>query len=304
MLLVRVPFPSSPPGSTRWSMLTHGEIKQCRKVQQASAPHGLPGQARQRRRRKSFSRHVQRFPGSLRTPSLRRSRICGAPLTRCTASGTRHSDAQKIPFSQRPCARVLPTAPKKIRPRQQKRGEAPKGACANHIRAAATNVAVCRCFSAAARHSRGRARLPALHRGTHHRLLPRWLSPRTGFPQSTARRCFARSPPTLFALSTLRADRSFCRSTGAPGPPGSGSHSIRARAPHPAAVFRKCPRERRPLGASGFCTGNENEDDCQAYKSQKKRRLPNLPTRGRSKACPCQSWRPSSGAPVPLSSPS
>jgi hypothetical protein len=109
MLLVRVPFPSSPPGSTRWSMLTHGEIKQCRKVQQASAPHGLPGQARQRRRRKSFSRHVQRFPGSLRTPSLRRSRICGAPLTRCTASGTRHSDAQKIPFSQRPCARVLPT---------------------------------------------------------------------------------------------------------------------------------------------------------------------------------------------------
>jgi len=285
-------------------MLTHGEIKQCRKVQQASAPHGLPGQARQRRRRKSFSRHVQRFPGSLRTPSLRRSRICGAPLTRCTASGTRHSDAQKIPFSQRPCARVLPTAPKKIRPRQQKRGEAPKGACANHIRAAATNVAVCRCFSAAARHSRGRARLPALHRGTHHRLLPRWLSPRTGFPQSTARRCFARSPPTLFALSTLRADRSFCRSTGAPGPPGSGSHSIRARAPHPAAVFRKCPRERRPLGASGFCTGNENEDDCQAYKSQKKRRLPNLPTRGRSKACPCQSWRPSSGAPVPLSSPS
>jgi hypothetical protein len=29
----------------------------------------------------------------------------------------------------------------------------------------------------------GRARLSALHRGTRHRLLPRWLSPRTGFSQ-------------------------------------------------------------------------------------------------------------------------
>ena len=148
MLLVRVPFPSSPPGSTRWSMLTHGEIKQCRKVQQASAPHGLPGQARQRRRRKSFSRHVQRFPGSLRTPSLRRSRICGAPLTRCTASGTRHSDAQKIPFSQRPCARVLPTAPKKIRPQQKGRRSAERRMCQPYPRS-----------------SDKRRRLPMLQRG-------------------------------------------------------------------------------------------------------------------------------------------
>jgi hypothetical protein len=36
----------------------------------------------------------------------------------------------------------------------------------------------------------GRARLPAPHRGTRHRLSPRWLSPRTGFPQGTAHKVF------------------------------------------------------------------------------------------------------------------
>src|SRR5262249_50512737 len=30
--------------------------------------------------------------------------------------------------------------------------------------------------------------------GTRHRLSPRWLSPRTGFPQDAAFGCFARSP--------------------------------------------------------------------------------------------------------------
>jgi hypothetical protein len=46
-------------------------------------------------------------------------------------------------------------------------------------------------------------------------------------------------------LSTLRADRSFCRPTGAPEPPGSGSHPS-ARGDRACFVFRKCPRERRP----------------------------------------------------------
>ena len=56
------------------------------------------------------------------------------------------------------------------------------------------------------------------------------------------------------------------------------------------------------LGASGFCMRNPNEDACQARKSQKRRRFLNLPARDRSKAC--QSYRLSSGAPAPLSSPS
>jgi hypothetical protein len=66
-------------------------------------------------------------------------------------------------------------------------------------------------FRAAARHFRGRPRLPALHRGTHHRLSPRWLRPRTGFPQSTAKRVFCPLAAQRFELSTLRADRSLCR---------------------------------------------------------------------------------------------
>jgi hypothetical protein len=69
---------------------------------------------------------------------------------------------------------------------------------------------------------RGRARLPAPHRGTHHRLSPRWLCSRTGFPQSTAPAVFCLFAERRPELSTLRADRSFCRSTGDPEPPGCG----------------------------------------------------------------------------------
>jgi hypothetical protein len=67
----------------------------------------------------------------------------------------------------------------------------------------------------------GRARLSALHRGTRHRLLPRWLSPRTGFPDVSNSRVFCPLASSR-RLSTLRADRSFCRPTGDPGPPGCG----------------------------------------------------------------------------------
>jgi hypothetical protein len=58
--------------------------------------------------------------------------------------------------------------------------------------------------------------------GTRHRLLPRWLSSRTGFPAAAANESFARFAQTLPRLSTLRADRSFCRSTGDPKPPENG----------------------------------------------------------------------------------
>jgi len=52
--------------------------------------------------------------------------------------------------------------------------------------------------------------------GTRHRLSPRWLSSRTGFPATLAGRCFACFAHTMPRLSTLRADRSSCRSTGDP----------------------------------------------------------------------------------------
>ena len=53
-------FHSSPPGLTRWSMLTCGNHQPCGKSEQAAWPHGLPGQARQRRRERSFSRRGSR----------------------------------------------------------------------------------------------------------------------------------------------------------------------------------------------------------------------------------------------------
>ena len=129
-------------------------------------------------------------------------------------------------------------------------------------------------FRAAARRSRGRARLPALHRGTHQRLLPRWLSPRTGFPQSTAKRVFCPPAAQRFELSTLRADRSFCRPhsslpwrklrtlvCAAPGPPGSGSHQS-ARGHRIPLRFPKVPSRKAPL-VSEINLCNHIRDKCQ-----------------------------------------
>jgi hypothetical protein len=123
------------------------------------------------------------------------------------------------------CARALPTTttPK-----------APKGACHPCPRLRRQVYAVCATHplrgcapttspSPACGEGQGGARPPfgAHACGTRHRLSPRWLSPRTGFPADEPRRCFAHLAACL-RLSTLRADRSLCRSTGDPEPPGSG----------------------------------------------------------------------------------
>ena len=81
--------------------------------------------------------------------------------------------------------------------------------------------------------------------GTRHRLLPRWLSPRTGFPAKRALPGVLPPWPKCLRLSTLRADRSFCRSTGDPGPPGSGSANPRAGAA-PRSAFQACPSGKAP----------------------------------------------------------
>ena len=90
----------------------------------------------------------------------------------------------------------------------------------------------------------GRARLSALHRGARHRLLPRWLSSRTGFPDVSSCRCFARSHSSR-RLSTLRADRSFCRSTGAPEPPECGL-AIPPAGTATRSAFQACRPDKRP----------------------------------------------------------
>jgi len=76
----------------------------------------------------------------------------------------------------------------------------------------------------------------ALATGYH----PDGSAPDPRFPPPAKARCFARFGNWL-RLSTLRADRSCCRPSGEPEPPGSGLQ-IRARGP-PLLRLRKCPRD-------------------------------------------------------------
>jgi hypothetical protein len=64
-------------------------------------------------------------------------------------------------------------------------------------------------------------------------------------------------------LSTLRADRSFCRPTGAPKPPGSGVHRS-ARGHRPLLRLSKVPSRKAP-SLSRMSIRNIISDDCQQY---------------------------------------
>jgi hypothetical protein len=98
-------------------------------------------------------------------------------------------------------------------PANKKGSGAPKGALSNQC----PRQARLRAAGRAARRPSALT-LAALATGS-----TRWLSPRTGFPAAFANGGFARfALRTLPRLSTLRADRSLCRSTGDPGPPGCG----------------------------------------------------------------------------------
>jgi hypothetical protein len=100
--------------------------------------------------------------------------------------------------------------------------------------------------SAAARFSRTRRARPsaltlaALATGYY----PDGSAPEPGFPQTSLTGVLPARPSCL-RLSTLRADRSFCRPTGDPGPPGSGSANPRAGTA-PRSAFQACLPERRP----------------------------------------------------------
>jgi hypothetical protein len=65
---------------------------------------------------------------------------------------------------------------------------------------------------------------------------PDGSAPEPGFLKAWRAGCFALRAARRLKLSTLRADRSFCRSTGAPEPPGTDRINPRAgTAPAPSS---------------------------------------------------------------------
>jgi hypothetical protein len=139
--------------------------------------------------------------------------------------------------------------------KQKKRGSgAPRGACEPCPRCANewSQFASLICYAAARFLAR---RAPAFRR-SRWRHSPPAITPMAQ-PQNrvSSRRgveVFCPFAAQRLELSTLRADRSFCRSTGDPEPPGSGAHILRARAPPPAPSFESalakgalCEQDRR-----------------------------------------------------------
>ena len=148
---------------------------------------------------------------------------------------------------------------KEIRFRQSKREAERRKAHAIHVRAAQTSVRSCAthllrgCAPTISFLPRlqGRVREGArppfgAHAcGTRHRLSPRWLSPRTGFPADEPRRCFAR----LALLSAVK--HAPCRPVFLPadrGPRAARERiGISARGHRPSLPsFRLALPERRP----------------------------------------------------------
>ena len=71
--------------------------------------------------------------------------------------------------------------------------------------------------------------------GTRHRLSPRWLSPRTGFPEDGLRECFARLA-LLPSVKHAPCRPVFLPADRCPRAARERIASIRARAPHPAPL--------------------------------------------------------------------
>jgi hypothetical protein len=183
----------------------------------------------------SERRHVP-SPGLLRNP---------------TSPGRGRGERNKVHANSRTCSRgalVRPSfanhddAKKDLLPVIKEGSGAPKGACQPCPRLRRQVCANLRHSSAARlRALSGHARLSALTlaalaTGYH----PDGSAPEPGFPP-TNRAGVLPAWPFCRRLSTLRADRSFCRPTGDPEPPGSG-----LRAPPSLPSFRLALPERRP----------------------------------------------------------
>ena len=112
--------------------------------------------------------------------------------------------------------------------------------------------------------------------GASPRHSPRQSQPALAQPQNRVSRdrqrlrCFARlhhlGSRHLPRLNALRVDRSLCRSTGAPGPPGSGSHSS-ARGDRTRSAHLACRPDKRPEAKRGDGTRNYAGDVSQEITS-------------------------------------
>jgi hypothetical protein len=191
-------------------------IKRCGNSSAAGEPHGLPGQL---------------------TPKTALRALCPA-MTK-----------YKIVLAALSCARALPTTttPKKIRSRHQRGKRSAERRMPTMSASAQTSVRELASLIryAAARPFGARPPFGAHACGTRHRLSPRWLSARTGFPADEPRRCFAR----LAQLSSVK--HAPCRPVFLPVDRGPRAARERignsARGHRPSLPsFRLALPERRP----------------------------------------------------------
>ena len=156
-------------------------------------------------------------------------------------------------------------APNRLTPGDKRGSGAPRGACQPCQRLRRQVYAVCAthplrgCALPCERRARLSAlTLAALATGYY----PDGSAPEPGFPKTDFASVLPAWPACL-RLSTLRADRSFCRPTGDPEPPGSGLHHS-TRGHRPLLRPSKVPSRKAP-SLSRMSIRNIIGDECQRY---------------------------------------